>query len=1054
MPYSQACTIAGALKTLCFLNTLSTLEERKGPAQREGEGSSPLRVRREGPGMRVLLAAVTAFFVVSAFADPVDIKLPSQPLSAALREFARQTGIQVAIQSELTVGKTSPSLSGKYEPAEALAVLLKDTGLIAYPVNQNTYGIREVRSTTAKSDKIHTTSYDPSNNPLGLAETNASDSREAPLGPENKSSDSATEKSENKPVLEEIIVTGSYLRTTEAATASPVTVITQEDIKKMGYNTVEDVIRSLPQNYSNINAATSLDTYQNTVDAPGQSAADLRGLGAQNTLVLVNGRRRAVSSTFGDVVNLNTIPIGSIDRIEIMTDGASAVYGSDAIAGVINFILKKDYQGGETHLRRELGHNGGDSTALEQTLGDSWTSGNVTFSGRYARTNPVDSRRAGFTTSNLTDRGGDDWRFAQAGQPGVVFGLGSLPAGDNGTHGIAGKLSPGNVVPYDRAAYPFDLAARTTSLSFDLNAEQSLNSWARVYGEATFTRNTAESNYGPNFASFVTVPATNAYNDMGAPLTVGYVFGRETQFSLLPPNESTSNQKALGAVLGFKVALPKDWTLDISANHSREDAYFDRVAFDPALLAARLSGVDAQGNPIPANQQLNVFGNGTAQNPAALAGLMHGGMPGNFINDNYSVSDSGLLTAEGALWKLPGGDMRMAAGGEFRRESLNYLADSSRSSLYLIATPGRKVKAVFGELNIPLVGEHNRIPGVHSLNLYGAGRWEQYAISGPFDGPQLPSREVTFSQTSPKVGISWYVWQPLKLRATYSKSFRAPELTTLFGSSAGPFNFLPIVDPKNPGLGTIYPPVYFAGNPALHPETADGYTAGLDWKPTQSLHGLAVALTYSRIDFLNRISGASNFLREPNVFFNLPGVVERDASGQISRINLLPVNISKRRSENADLQAAYDIDTVVGRLTFGFSGTYAIKLEDFAGPGSPPVVQDGTDNGPERVKGRSWVSWSRNNVGLNWYTNYSSSYLNTYPSLTSLPPQSVAHYTTFDLTGFYKFPGGLSINAGTRNLTNAAFPFYNYFLPWDSRRVDTRGRIVYLEFAWKYGFDH
>jgi len=1001
---------------------------------------------RSVPFRSVVIAIVCAISISpNAMADtPRKVDVPSGDLATALQKLAEQSGVEFIYSVDQIKGIHTGGVHGEYTAETAVIKLLQGTNLkitvhksgailIAVP-NSNTLSDA---SNSPPADRLQLAQSRPGSNPQ-----DASMRVDYPA---------PTMDLESNDELEEIIVTGSRLRTTEAATASPVTVITQEQIKKMGFSTVEDVIRSLPQNYGSLNGGTTRDpSSPYGQDAQGQSAADLRGLGPENTLVLVNGRRRAVSSSFGDVVNLNTIPVGSIDRIEIMTDGASAVYGSDAVAGVINFILKKDYQGRETHVRQELGANGGDTASLEQTLGDSWSSGTVTFSGRFAKSDPVNSTRLGYTTSNLTSRGGDDWRHTREGQPGVVQGFGALPPGDNGTIGIAGKLSPANIVPYDPAASPADFLAGQKHYSIDINAEQNLSGWARAYGEFSFGKNTSEATDGADHAYFATVPATNRFNDLGQPVTVGYRFLNEVQQGLLPAQLTTSDQRALGGVLGVKITLPKDWTLDISANHSREDASFNLLRIDPTILAERLSGFDVNGNPIPANQQLNLFGNGTAQNPAALAGLMHWGIHGLYVNDNFSSSDSGLLTAEGSLLKLAGGDMRLAAGGEFRREELSYTDVGNLDNL-LVANPSRTVKAAFAEMNIPLVGEHNRVPGVYSLNVYGAGRWEQYSIKGPFDGTQAPNRTENFSQTSPKVGFSWYPWQELKVRGTFSKSFRAPLLSDLFATTTGPDNYLPIVDPQNPGQGTIYPNAYQTGNPNLGPETANNYTGGLDWKPGGTLSGLAVTLTYSRIDFANRITSAYDYYGTP-LFYTLPGVIVRDASGNIVAVNFTkPVNIASRRSESADALLSYGMDTRAGQLTFGVSGTYAIKLEDSPGPGLPSLVLDGTQNGPERVKGRAWTSWSRRNYGLNLYANYSSSYTNTnIYSPSMLAPQPVDHYTTFDLNGFYNLPRDFSINAGVRNLTNAAFPFYNSTVPWDSRRVDLRGRIFYLEFASKY----
>lgn len=1011
--------------------------------------------------MRLTVAVAILSFSAIGLASADDVRaairkptnIPAEALAPALTELARDRGFQVVFRSEVVGKAQTHGAAGDLTIAEALTKLLEGTNLafeyldsktVTIVKNGDRTGSGPTRPVSAPPARQSTQPQEKSRSPFRLSQTNPGQNQTAASVAAGGTGE-AQATGQQAPQLQQIVVTGSHLKTSLAATTAPIIIITAKDIKAMGFNSAEDVVRSLSQDFSTINAASTLDNSMNSVDAQGQSAADLRGLGPENTLILVNGRRRAVSPTFGDVVNLNTIPVSAIDRVEIMTDGASAVYGSDAVAGVINFILKKNYQGGETHVREDLGHNGGDTTTVEQDLGDHWSSGDVTFSGRYARSNPVLSTRAGYTTSDFQNIGGDDWRITSESQPGVVFGLGSLPGSDNGTNGIAGKLSPANVVPYERASYPFDVLAGTSTLSFDVNAEQRLSSRVQAYSEVTYANNTSYSDTGPLSLYPAIVPATNAYNNLGVPVEVGYAFTRETQEGLMPEGQSLSDQHAFGAILGFKIALPGGWSLDVSGNHSREDSTYDSIGIDPTLLAERLAGVNAQGQPIPASQQLNVFGNGSAQSAAAVAGLAVWGLPSYAIPDNYSTEDDAQATAQGSVAKLPGGDLQVAAGGEFRRETLDYATPALGSG-----HPARDVKAAYGELNVPLVGKGNRLPGIYSLNLYGAARWEQYSINGQFDGPSAPNSEVTFTKASPKAGISWYPIRDLKLRATYGHAFRAPQLTDLFGTTTGPYTTIPLTDPKNPQLGVIFPPVYFAYNPHLQPETATDYTVGLDWNPMR-VRGLAVTVTYDRIDFSNRIANSADYLGEPGVFFSLPGVVVRNSSGQITAVNLEPVNIAKRVSQSIDSRVNYDFDTPIGELAFGLSGTYTIKLVDMTGPGIAPVILDGTQDGPERVKARAWTTWARSNYGLNLYANYASSYTNTdLYSPSGLGPQGVDHYTTLDLTGFYRLSRGFSINAGARNLTNAAPPFFNYPEPWDARRVDLRGRIIYLELAAKY----
>jgi len=866
-----------------------------------------------------------------------------------------------------------------------------------------------------------------------------------------------------KPIeLEEVVVTGTHLRTEK--TASPVVVITAADLEKQGLTTADDIIRSMPQNFSDINAGSSLNNALAPGGAQGQSAADLRGLGSENTLILVNGRRRAASSTFGDgTVNLNTIPVSAIDRVEVITDGASAIYGSDAVAGVINFILKKDYRGGETHVRQDLGSNGGDTISVDQTGGFTWSSGNVTGGARYSRTNPIISTRAGLHTVDFTNLGGTDQRtslLSGLGQPGVVNDfdgntLGTLPANDNGTSGVAGKLAPANFVPFDPGKNPYDVGAKMDSFSLDFNAEQSLAERVRAYAEVSYAKNTAESVSAAPVAGAV-VPTTNRYNDLGMPVIVGYGFGQEYRQGLIPGYTTESDQTALGGTLGFKIALPGGWSADLSANYQREKALAAALILDQVLLAERAAGVDAQGNPLPADQHLSLFGNGTAQNPAALAGLMSWNVPGVNLPGNISTTQSALLNAEGAVLTLPTGEIRLATGGEFRREGFKYSGIADDLGL-LTASPSRNVKALYAETTVPIVGGNMQVPGVYSLDFFAAGRWEQYSITGPFAGSDAAESTKTFTRTSPKFGVSWYPLPELKLRATYSHAFRAPRLSDLFSVSAGPFVLWPVIDPQNPSAGLIFPNYYTMGNPALRPETSDNLTAGLDWKPSGALQGLSTTLTYDKVNFKDKIDDLSTIAAyTPDLLFTIPGVVQRDANGDISRINLGPTNLAEVRSESVDASVRYATQTRVGDLDFGLSGTYTLRLQQVTVPGAPVQVLSGTENGPEKVKATSWVGWSKSGYGLNLYTHYSGRYINDNNNSINVGPISVqtvpvASYTTFDLTGSYTAKAGWSVQAGARNLFDKAFPFLSgYRVPWDERRVDLRGRVIYLQIGMKY----
>ena len=869
---------------------------------------------------------------------------------------------------------------------------------------------------------------------------------------------------------EEIVVTGTRLR--DAISGVPIVVVTRQDMLLRGLGSVEDLVRSLPQNFSDVNAAATLDNSMNSVDAIGQSGVDLRNLGEGSTLVLVNGRRWVQSSSFGDgTVNLNGIPFNAIDRVEVLTGGASAIYGADAQAGVINFILRDDFSGAETSLRQDIGANEGDILKIEQTAGVSWDGGTLLASLGYERKDPADRRKAGLTTSDFRSRGGTDGRstfFTQPGNvsygfPGAYFPvtpLGALPAGDDGTQGVAGRLSAANVVPLDLPALEGGLnggTASSDSLTGYLSARQQFRDGKlTVFGELAYAKSESETTGTPLSGEY-TVPATNPYNDLPPrpPLVVnvGYIFAAETAAGLMPPRSDEGSQTNLTLTAGVRAALPfADWEAEFSLSHAENDDYFGVVAGNDDLLRQRIAGVDASGNPLPREQIINLFGDGSAQSPAAVSGiieLLTDAGPAS-ASTNTSVQRDYLASASGRLFDLPGGVSQLAVGGELRIEMLDYSADQSRGTLFVFTKPERTAKSVFAEWSLPLVSKRNEMPGLRELSVKMALRYDDYAFEGPFDGTDAPWREQNFSNTSPKLDAVWRPLESFKVRASWGESFVPPQTYRLFGSDSGPFNYIRVIDPENPDVGSQFPDAYFTGNPDLLPEVSRNVSAGFDWTPDGFLDGFGLQMTLTDIDIRNRIDSITDIVYStPEQLFDLPGVIERGPDGAITRLNIKPLNIAALQSRFVDAAASYAFTNAVGAFKVGVEGTYTDHLREVAVPGADPTYQHGTAGGPERLKAKAFVDLQREALGLRLQANYSAGYENT----TSRAQVMVDSYTTVDLTGSYAFgESGWRLNAGARNLLNADFPFYDGFgTPWDPRRVDLRGRIVHLQVTKAYG---
>ncbi len=336
--------------------------------------------------MRITVTAVAICMSIVGLSTADDVQasirqptnIPAQSLAAALQSLARDRGFQLVYVSEEIGDRRTAGAVGEFTPEEALEQLLSGTGLTYKYLDDKTVTILPVNAKTAHPARTESTSSEApgTDNGKGVKQDTsnsfrlAQEARGASTGPssvENEDSESASEK--NPVQLEEVTVTGSLIP--GATPASPVIVIDREAIDRSGYATIGEVIRSLPVNFGGgQNPGTTAAPLANTANNLAQaSTANLRGLGSDATLTLVNGHRLAFNG-LSDSVDISSIPLAAVERIEILTDGASAIYGSDAVAGVVNVILKPDYSGAETALRYgDTTHGGGGSRQFDQTAG-------------------------------------------------------------------------------------------------------------------------------------------------------------------------------------------------------------------------------------------------------------------------------------------------------------------------------------------------------------------------------------------------------------------------------------------------------------------------------------------------------------------------------------------------------------------------------------------------------------------------------------------------------------------------------------------------------------
>jgi len=908
-----------------------------------------------------------------------------------------------------------------------------------------------------------------------------------------------------KEETEVITVTGSRIK--NSAATSQLVSIDRTDIDARGFTSVEELLQSIPQMYSGV---STLTTSSNTTGRSttlesryaGQSGADLRGLGRSNVLVLVNGRRQAVSAAaeVNNVsetgVNLNSIPFSAIERVEVLLDGASAVYGADAIGGVINVILRKDYIGADLSVKVEQGANGGDSKQIEGSFGHSWDSGNVTLTLSHKSTKAIRSADVGFTTQDFTSLGGHDGRSPFDGTQIGIYQLRTFPFGtfpsnsgylaltDDGTtpltlddlNGSSGRVS--SVLEARQDNVPTYLTSDRTNTALVVSIDQLLlDEKLRVFADLQYTNdendgfqntNVRLRQFADSIGGPVEIPTSNAFNNTGETL---YVNGFYPSSSLGVPehqsNLTTDERKAI--VLGAQYEITENWSLDTSYQLNTTESKYQqeewRLDYDALQVLA---------NSDDPNIAFNPFGNHSAQNDLSSA-LVNTPTPDSVQQPSISKVSTFVASMEGLLGTWSGGEIRVAFGGELRKESLEfddaYLIGQGSIGLLSDLTPERDVKAAFAELSLPLVGKDNAMPGIKSLELKVAGRHDSYKASEP-----SAAVDNTYEHFSPNIGVSWEVTDGLKIRANWGEAFRAPNISQLYKTSSREFSvsgsFFAEFDPYLPeGADTLNVPdivLVQGANTDLEGETSESKSVGVIWSP-MSLEGFYADINYSEIEISNQITDSNaiylntEFWRDNYGPTGPDNAITRDADGFIIGMMTNPININGTTSKSLDAEFGYEI----GEFDFVLRATKTLSTErreltDFSD-------LSGTDRGLPEWVGSAVVNYSIADFSATLAVNYTGSYTNVdgfastqnfgrlsfRSALEQGLGEKMASYTTVDFTGRYFWQDmDMVFTLGVKDLFEADKPFYNNArgAQYDFKHANIQGRTVFLNIKKDFSF--
>jgi outer membrane receptor for ferrienterochelin and colicin len=700
---------------------------------------------------------------------------------------------------------------------------------------------------------------------------------------------------------EEVIVTGSRIaRESDFDNPSPVITVDRDSIEKSGYNNLQQLMEKLP---ANGNGAFSTRGNNQDSTANGSASISLRGLGADATLVLVNGRRVAINSFAENVttnfVDINTIPVAAIERIEVLKDGSSAVYGSDAVAGVVNVILRRNFEGFEVSAGYGSVSEGSyDEKNVSAVWGLGTDDANVTFIFDYFKNSTLaNTERWYFASADQTARGGQDFRSSR-GYPGrfTVDGATRIdpacPAGSTAGQTCVYDFGPWNLLIPE--------AERTGLMML---AHQDLGAGMEVFTEIGVQHNNSFAQGAPtplDETAGLSVPITHPNNPFVGASSVEIGRYRTVDAGARQWDIESDN---LRGVLGLRGSFA-NWDWEVSGQRARAES---EQTGDRSQGWVR---TDLLQNEINAGRY-NPFGG--VQNPESVIEAI----TTNLVRRGKSDLTMYEAEATGELFEIPAGTIKMATGAEYREESISDIPDDQfqRGLIFgteaVSAAASRESWAAFVEFSIPVLA---------NLELSLAARYDDYNDFG--------------DTTNPKIALRWSPIDELALRASWGTGFRAPSLAQIgLGPSQSSQFFVDTygcADNPTYCASTDYNLV-FSGNPDLRPEESESFNVGVAWQPASTVN---VSLDYWEIKQEKKIDQVPfGFLYTEFCNVQSSTVCTRgtplagDTLGPLQTINTTFININEQSTSGLDLSAAYSMPIAESTLTLGLNYTHLLEFD-------------------------------------------------------------------------------------------------------------------------------
>jgi len=850
--------------------------------------------------------------------------------------------------------------------------------------------------------------------------------------------------------LERVEITGSNIHRAESETAENVTVITAEQLKRSGQPTVADFLHTVSANFASFN-----ETFINSF-APGAAGMALRGLSQKNTLVLLNGRRIAnygfaqnLEDTF---VDLNVIPTIAVERIEILKSGAAAVYGSDATAGVVNIILKKNSTDRIIDAGVSTTADAGGGTrdaALALGFGDFGVDRyNVYVTGTFFKRDDLSAVQRPYTaaqdfrdkpdgyltwlqSANYTNNSNTaNTAFATCGAnglPGQVVNMSQFPTTVTGTTCAYNPASQFSLIPGTQrvnltAMGNFKLSSEWTAFSDVLFSNIKTTS---LYSPASLGPTSIAYNPATGGISSVSnvLPAGNPSNPYGVPTQIDYVFqsvgGRNEQII-------SNTYRVSGGVKGFWA----NWEWEAAYGHSENHVAWTN--FNSINVAALENAIQ--------NGSFDFLNPSVTPDANEAIGVR-------WEIDTVSKLDTFGAKGNGSLLALPAGSLDGAFGVEFRHESIDDVPPAILASGNILdyglasVDGGRSVVAAFAEIAVPVV---------RGLDADVAAREEHYTdVGGNF---------------SPQAALRWHPVREITARAVASKGFRAPSLPEI--SNASSVSFQSVTDPFDP-LGRPSEPiaVLTQANPNLRPETSKNLDLGLVYSP---LANLSLSVDYYKISIDHVIATENtpqNIIQNPAAY---PGQIFRTASGLLNYVVVPYENIYQIMTSGVDVEGEAFFRLSAGaRLYFDVTATYVANLmvgsngswTDYAGTNGWAYNSPISGGGPvPRWRGTLRGGWENPNWVTQVALHYTASYTDVCYADGFCGPEAaqVASYSTVDLFAQYTGLKKWTFSASVINLANATPPWdwfafsFSGYEPFDQTLYDARGRVIALRAQYRF----